>query len=136
MYVHACGIRVVSLEHGALGIFKSPVQCSHLKGWTIYYSTIINLSFRSILPSERALRVEPPRSTGIEILRYIFFAERAHSVIPWPLTARSHQLQDVLFFPGLSEFPPETRHILQVETCLLRGVNLSTPTTHLACSPP
>ena len=48
------------------------------------------------------------------------------------------------FFPGLSELPgssslselPETRHVSQVETWLLRGVNLSTPTKHLACSPP
>ena len=39
------------------------------------------------------------------------------------------------FFSGVSGFPPETRRVLQVEAWRLRGVNLSTPTKHLACSP-
>ena len=34
------------------------------------------------------------------------------------------------YFVGLPEFPPETRHVSQVETWLLR------PTKHLACCPP
>ena len=35
IYVHACGVRVVFLEHEALGICKSPVL--HLKGRAIYH---------------------------------------------------------------------------------------------------
>ena len=34
--VHACGVRVVFLEHGALGITQ--IACLHLKCWTIYYT--------------------------------------------------------------------------------------------------
>ena len=39
-------------------------------------------------------------------------------------------------FPAFQEFPPETRHVWQVEAWLLRDVNRSTPTKHLACFPP
>ena len=35
MCVHECGVRVVFLEHGALGILQ--VACLHLKCWTIYH---------------------------------------------------------------------------------------------------
>ena len=38
----------------------------------------------------------------------------------------STTLNFIVLFPGLSEFPPETRHVLEIETWLLRGANLST----------
>ena len=77
----------------------------------------------------------------MEIRIDISLVEQAHASIPW-------------LFVGLSEFPPETRHVLQVDTWRPRGVNLSTttwyalntwrhrgvkllpPTKHLVCFPP
>ena len=56
-----------------------------------------------------------------------------------PLTFKiSSFLSGLRYMKQNSEFPHETRRVLQVETWLFRGgVNcMSTPTKHLACSPP
>ena len=50
-FVHACGVRVVSVEHGALGICKSSV-CTQ----TPPLCPLHSFAFCSILPSERAER--------------------------------------------------------------------------------
>ena len=62
MHVHAYGVRVVFLEHGALGVCKSPVL--HLKCWTIYY---ICHSVPFFLVSERSGR---NRCTGTRSALY------------------------------------------------------------------
>ena len=53
-FVHACGVRAVVPEHGALGIRKSSVQCLHLASWNlsirfiriVFYYFIVSLCAR------------------------------------------------------------------------------------------
>ena len=61
--MHACGVRVVFLEHGPLGICKSSF-CTYL--WT--YARFINLVFfYSFLISERSGRKPPAERTALYI---------------------------------------------------------------------
>ena len=81
----------------------------------------------AILWTNRGLECLPCEYTNtvlscIDILTGISFAERAvfHSLAFQSMVT----LTSLSFFlPGLSEFPPGARHVLQVETWLLSGVH-------------
>ena len=80
--VHACGVRVVFVDHGALGIYFLQVTSLHLKPW-IFLLALISFAFWSILPFVRdssGRRKSPAERNALYLLAVY---DGVYNTFPW-----------------------------------------------------